>query len=187
MTRKSKTDPWEKQEGETTKSYTAFCAYRDLRDDRSLSKTIPLVWGADYTGNPSAKQRRLEEWSAKFNWVSRCEAYDLYLEAKKRKENEKAISDMNKRHVQIAVLAMSKGVKKIESLIEQMDEDGNPLPLELTPREAIDLIDKAVKIERMGRGAPDQMVEHSGSIVQIIDDITHEAPDESKPKKPNRE
>ena len=178
---KNTPDPWEKQEGENSKPYAAFCAYRDMGVGRSLSKTIPLVYGENYSGKVSGKQRRLEDWSSKHNWVVRVEAYDVYLEATERKENEKAIKDMAKRHAQASLLTMSKAIDRIK-LIGEKDMN------ELTPKDALEYLKVAAELERKSRGAPDQIIESTAvATVQIIDNIPDVKENAGRTKRPDRD
>ncbi len=170
MTKKT-TNPeqWEKQEHETTKAYAAFCAYRDLGADRSLANIIPILYGAGV--NKTTKRRHLAEWSSKHGWVARVEAYDVYLEAKERHENEKAIKDMAKRHADQALHLQQKGLARI------LDLD----PHDLSPIDALRYITEAVKIERISRGAPDQIVDYSvdvkeGSVVVYLPENNRDKP-----------
>ena len=148
--------PWEKQEGENSKPYAAFCAYRDMGVNRSLAKTIPLFYGENYSGKTVGKQRQLEVWSSKHEWVKRVEEYDVYLETTERLENEKAIKDMAKRHAQASLLTMSKAVDRIKLIGEKEDN-------ELTPKEALEYLRISAELERKSRGAPDQIIESTGT------------------------
>ena len=154
---KPKIAPWEKQEGENSKPYAAFCAYRDMGVGRSLVKIIPSVYGDTDQSKTASRRRKLEAWSGSHEWVKRAEAYDVYLEAKERHENEKAIKDMAKRHAQASLLTMSKAVDRIKLI---GDGDDN----ELTPKEALEYLRISAELERKSRGAPDQVIEHGGEV-----------------------
>ena len=184
---KTNPDPWEKQEHETSKAYAAFCAYRDMGANRSLTNIIPILYKDLGSTKTATKRRRLSEWSSLHNWVVRVEAYDVYLEENVRRKSEAAIKKMAHDHALIASLAIHKGAERIQLIMNGKDEKGNPLPSELTPKEAIDFIRFGAELERKSRGAPDQLVELSGSVVQIIDDIPHGKKDESTTQKPDHE
>ena len=171
---KTNLDPWEKQDHETSKAYAAFCAYRDMGTNRSLTNIVQIVHGDIPEGKRKAKRGRFEIWSSKYGWVARVEAYDDYLEAKSRKEHELAIQKMVTEHAEAAVLTRSKAMERI-GLIGEKELN------ELTPKEALEYLKVAAELERKSRGAPDQMVEHSGTIVQIIDNIPNK--DDNKPAK----
>jgi hypothetical protein len=62
--------PWVRQEGETTQAYEAFRVYLLLGGSRTLPKVE----------NELGKSRQLiSHWSAKWNWVERCRAYDVHV------------------------------------------------------------------------------------------------------------
>ena len=178
MTKKT-TNPeqWEKQEHETSKAYAAFCAYRDMGTNRSLTKTVTAIYGDLTHTKTTTKHRGLATWSSKYGWVARVEAYDVYLETKERYENEKAIKDMAKRHAQVSMLAMSKAVDRIK-LVGSKDIE------ELTPKEALEYLKVSADLERKSRGAPDQLVELSGSVgisrIEITTSKREDEEDESK-------
>ncbi|MFA5584045.1 MAG: hypothetical protein WDA09_07505 [Bacteriovoracaceae bacterium] len=73
---------WEKLEIETTLAYEWFCRYRDMGIGRSHVKLVQAY------GKNKTYTSQIQVWSKKYNWVSRVEAYDLYLEEKKRSEME---------------------------------------------------------------------------------------------------
>ena len=161
---KTNLDPWEKQEHETSKAYAAFCAYRDMGTDRSLVKIIPILYGQNNDYKARSKQGQISAWSSKYGWVARVEAYDVYLEENVRRESEAAIKKMAHDHALVASLAIHKGAERIQLIVNGADKDGNPLPSELTPKEAIDFIRFGAELERKSRGAPDQLVELSGEV-----------------------
>lgn len=155
--RKTNLDPWEKQEHETSKAYAAFCAYRDMGTDRSFAKIIPTVYGQIPLSKHSAKRGQLSEWSVKYGWVARVEAYDVYLEAKERKKKEADIVKQAKNHNTVANLALQKAVERIKTIgVEDIKE--------LTPKEALEYMKAAVDIGRKSLGVPDQIVELGGEV-----------------------
>jgi hypothetical protein len=65
---------WERQPNETLRAFGAFCIYRDLGADRSLSKVREKL------GRRSGYDRQLQEWSSQYNWVYRVGKYDEHLD-----------------------------------------------------------------------------------------------------------
>lgn len=67
---------WDTQrEDETHKSWMAFQKYRDMSPhDRSLAK---LATSLGYSSKTT-----LEQWSTKYDWVDRAQAYDNYMSEK---------------------------------------------------------------------------------------------------------
>lgn len=67
--------PWDQQNGESAKAYRAFLKYRDLDADRSVAKAY-----AAYRQNPRIKAAdgTWQNWSAKYNWPARAQAWDQH-------------------------------------------------------------------------------------------------------------
>ncbi|MFM7852224.1 MAG: hypothetical protein ACKO96_09995, partial [Flammeovirgaceae bacterium] len=59
---------YDRQSTDTNKSFSAFVIYRDMGSDRSLEK-VRIECGY-------RSVRKLELWSAKYQWVARCRAFD---------------------------------------------------------------------------------------------------------------
>lgn len=77
--------PWEQQPEETHKSWMAFCTYRDLGFYRSYEKARIKL------GKNQYYLKWLQQWSARFDWVVRARAYDVYLEKKAREAFEESL------------------------------------------------------------------------------------------------
>jgi hypothetical protein len=64
----SRNEPlWGRQRGESDRAFEGFRAYRDLGPGRSLAAAGQVLGKTKAT---------LEQWSAKWSWVSRCSAWD---------------------------------------------------------------------------------------------------------------
>ena len=178
---KNNLNPWEKQVGENSKPYAAFCAYRDMGANRSFAKIVPVLYGELENVKSTVKIRQISKWSVKHTWVKRAEAYDVYLETTERLENEKAIKKMAKEHAEAAVITRSKAMDRIDQIGE------NELN-ELTPKEALEYLRISAELERKSRGAPDQIIESTGvTTVQIIDNIPSGKENAGRTKKLNNE
>lgn len=167
MTKKKEyLEVWDKQVGETTKSYAAFSIYRNMGISRSFKKAA-IKYLENNDGKLLAKVRQFEKWSIKYNWVSRVESWDIEQEQEERIENAKAVKDMAKRHANESMLLQQKAIDRIKFIINGNDENGNDIPSELSPNEALKFLSEAIKIERLSRGTPDQIIEHGGKIETI--------------------
>src|ERR1035437_7766264 len=62
---------WQRQVGETTKSYAAFCKYRDLAERRTMAKV------AEMSG---CSTQNIERWARRWAWTHRVAEYDLVQE-----------------------------------------------------------------------------------------------------------
>ncbi len=134
---------WEAKKGESIKAYRAFCVYRDLGPDRSIAKALQISDGAG-----TAKERRWEGWSARFDWVARARAYDLHQEHEQRKANERAKREMVNRHARLAVLAQNKLIETLKNLD----------PAAIKPGDLPKWLETSTKIERLARGEPSDRV-----------------------------
>ncbi len=129
---------WERMKGEGPRQYEHFAAYRDMKHlTPTSSRSIRKL----------AKERGMarttfEELSVKFNWVARCEAYDLYLTEKTRLQNEADIEEMRKNHALLGSQMIRKAAKRLLTIPEE----------EITASDIVRLVDAGVKIERLSRG-----------------------------------
>ena len=144
MSKKKGPLPWERQEGETTNAYEAFCVYRDLGTKRSHVKT-----GEKLGKNTTT----ISEWSVKFNWVERVEAYDDDQERKEREMLEKErlndIKKMRERHADLAVEMLEKAARALQAI---PDVEGRA-------SDVTRMVDVASKLERISRGDVGEVVE----------------------------
>lgn len=124
---------WEKQPNESATSYLWFCKYRDMGRERTLERVK-----VECKKTEGKYNSMLNRWSAKFNWVERAEAYDLYLEKLKRKKNEEELKKMNDRHVKYALLMQNVLVQKLNSID----------PEKIRPSDIPKWLEIAVRVER---------------------------------------
>jgi len=144
---------WERQLKETSKAYKAFCEYRDLGSDRSLSKL---------TQELDVSKTHLGNWSSKYNWVERVEAFDDYIEARVRDSNETAIVEMRTRHARQSHELQDALALPLQVLNRKIEEDSDLNELDkLKIHELIGLLTQSAKclkqlteIEREARGLP---------------------------------
>lgn len=154
-------EPWEQMAGETVQQYEKFCAYRDMRYIApAKAGNLPTL---DLTRERSirglAKQlnvtrKALEPLSARFRWVERCEAYDLYILRRLKEKNEAEILKMHANHADIAFKMLKKAMKRLHSL---QDDD-------IEAADMIRMIDTGVKIERLSRGESTERQEVGGTV-----------------------
>ena len=131
---------WERQEGESAKAFEAFGVYRDLGPDRSIAKTGQKL-GKNLT--------TLSEWSSKFEWVKRANAWDDEQDRVARNEQIKEIRKMRERHAKIAERAL----EKVTEALETID------PQEMSHMDMARFMDVASKLERLSRGDVGDVIE----------------------------
>lgn len=124
--------PWERQENESEKAFSAFKAYLEM-EDRNICQLAKRL----------AKSRQLvNKWKQKYNWQERCIAYDKSLQDVEYATAIEERKKMAKRHIAIAMNMQAKAVEALK----QTDVS------KLNVNEIVKLIDSAVKIERLSRG-----------------------------------
>jgi hypothetical protein len=146
--------PWERQPGETAKSYGAFCVFRDLGPRRSLSECCLRFYGEG-----RANLAQISTWSAKFRWVERCRAWDDHLDALARQEQEQQRKEMVERHASTAKAAVEKAAEAVAKIV----------PADLKPTDIIKWLVEAAKLERLSRGEPETIQEQRGENHVTID------------------
>lgn len=74
---------WEMQEGETSKAFAAFCAYRDMGPERSIDRV-------GRQGGAKRAPGHVDRWARDHRWTERATAYDAYLDSVRRSGHEEA-------------------------------------------------------------------------------------------------
>lgn len=132
--------PWERQDGETPKQFEAFKIYRDMGEERSITKVA----------NQLSKTRPLlTRWSSANNWVERCRAWDNEQDRLLLIEQRKEIKKMRKRHADLAYAMLLKSAKALKTIPDD----------EIKPQDVARLVDVGSKLERLSRGDSSEVVE----------------------------
>lgn len=152
-------EPWEQMTGETVQQYEKFCAYRDMRYIApSADGDLPRL---DFTRERSIRglakklglsRKTLEPLSARFQWVERCEAYDLYILCRLKEKGEAEILKMHENHATIAAQMLRKALQRLLTMKEA----------EITASDMVRMVDVGVKIERLSRGESTERQEIGG-------------------------
>lgn len=163
--------PWERLPDESVRAYAQFCAFRDMpytseehesftraqiRSGRSLGKVAKRL---------GSSISLVQKYSMRFNWRSRAEAYDDYVERELREKNESEIRKMNKLHAKAGRKLTEKALCGLASVNAKA----------LSALDIVRMFDIGVKIERLARGQSterqqiDGRVEqqHSGGVVTV--------------------
>ena len=75
---------WERQEGESDKAYSCFCAYRDSPPPRNLNAVYREKTGRKQADDISGEWK---QYKSKFEWDKRVAAYDGRLERQALEKN----------------------------------------------------------------------------------------------------
>ena len=98
---------WEKQPGETPRAFEAFACYRDMGVNRSLRKVVQAL---------DKNLTTIAEWSSKYDWVKRVEAWDVEQDRIARRELIAEQAATRKRQRQQAQAMQEKGMALLESI-----------------------------------------------------------------------
>lgn len=97
---------WERQKGESSKTFAWFKVYRDLQGARTLKKALNRIKQLSEKNNKSSQNfsndkkikfdgempvpnmNQLKKQSTNWNWKERCRAYDNYLDRLDREQKE---------------------------------------------------------------------------------------------------
>jgi hypothetical protein len=129
--------PWEQMPEESGKAYAAFCAYRDMGRQRSLTKAY-----RQHSGHTTATavSGSYASWSITYEWLRRAEAYDAYLERLARQEREEAyvqdLEGFRARQKQLAAAATSVAsllLLLVGEKLKNMKEKKEIIPATLLP------------------------------------------------------
>ena len=161
---KQESPKWEKVKNEQNKAYHLFCIYRDLGPFRSIDKVVQKL---DEDGTPLTRTQ-VGNYSSKWRWVERAEAYDDYRDEMQREANEEAVVEMNRRQAE-----EYKGLQgAVLNTMGRMDEEPeDPKAKPLTPNRAAYFLDacsraydRAAKGERLARGETTERTEESQNV-----------------------
>ena len=136
--------PWERRPEESTKAYEAFCTYRDMGRERSLSKVAEKLQKSDTL---------IGRWSRTYGWVERAAKWDDEQDRIERetalREQVKAIKEMRKRHADLGTAMLIKAAQALKSIPIQ----------DIKPGDISRMVDVASKLERISRGDVGEVVE----------------------------
>ena len=137
-------EPWERLQDESTKAYEAFCTYRDMGRERSLSKVAEKL---------QKSETLMGRWSRTYDWVNRAAKWDDEQDRIERetaqREQVKAIKDMRKRHADLGQAMLIKAARALAKIPEN----------EIKPQDISRMVDVASKLERISRGDVGEVVE----------------------------
>jgi hypothetical protein len=147
---------WERQAGESSKAYAAFCVYRDL----PVAERSAVRVGSEI----GRHMRLVERWRSRHHWVQRAAAFDQERDRCKRKAMLEETAEMGRRHAGDAAVAQAAIMQVLTAFAERLgDDDGQGelrgLPLdELLPLvlRAIASLAVAARLEREARGLLDE-------------------------------
>jgi hypothetical protein len=139
-------EPWERQPRESDQAWAAFRHYRELEPPRTIRQLREHLFAEEQkVGDPSLYR----QWSAKWRWRERCQAYDVYIDRIRRTAKERAIEVAAERHAMLAQVGIMRIAKRLQ---EEAIAENVRFP------ELVATLEKLVKIERVSLGAPESRV-----------------------------
>ncbi len=139
---------WEKQPGESNRSWSGFVVYRDLPPSE---RTIQVV-AEKIQKTPSLVRR----WSAENNWVSRVAEFDSYVDRevtqKKHLEDERKKIEMMERQTKVVVFVQNKAVERFRAIT---NAEWDKIPI----HQLTDIFLDSARFERLSRGLPTDSIE----------------------------
>lgn len=152
---------WERQEGESSKAYAAFCIYRDYGVDRSIVKVVQMY------GENGTSKAQLFRWSSRYSWVQRCSDFDTFSEQQRRKEISAYRQKMSERHAQNARAIQEKALHALKHVD----------PSTLTNSELLKYLESGMRIEKEALGyvpVPEEtpvLIKHQDKENKMADDL----------------
>lgn len=153
---KSSEHSWDRQPKEGTKAYDAFQIYLSMGADRSLRKVAQRL---------SKSETLLKRWSVTWSWGQRVRDYEDFRTKQEFVANQKALKRMREKHIKIAEMMEKKAIDALDHVP----------PEEILPKEIIQMLKEAIRIEKDTREAispaPDATGEGgsaSGSLAESI-------------------
>lgn len=142
---------WERQDDEHDKAWLAF---RTFRENRDKFKT------AEQTGIPIHTVRN---YATLYRWSDRVKAWDRYVDKETQQAEIRAVAEMRVRHVQVSQTIQDTALTLLARLAESEDA-------KITPKQAAEMLDLGVKMERIARGEPDSKSEVTSTVRQLPQD-----------------
>jgi hypothetical protein len=173
--------PWEPltTPKETPKAFAAFAFYRDFGPRRSLAKTgQSLIDMGVRKGTLKGVVADLGDWSVKYRWVERVEAYDLYIDRITREANESEAMAAGRRQADLGVALQSAAVKRLRGYSSGDEQVAAIDPNEMDWHDIATISRVGVNTERLARGQPTdflaaKMVISPADHYEVVEGLIH--------------
>jgi len=131
-------------DGEPALWFDRFDRYRLLGPGR----TVEAIWAEEKKGDARRSGQVIPgSWydaAKRWRWKARAEAWDASQRPDRQKQRLAALEDAQARHLQIARLQQAKALQALQALV----------PGELTPGEALKLMEVGIALERQSLEEP---------------------------------
>ncbi len=137
-------EPWDKLDREPERAWQAFRIYRDLGDERSLTKVA---------GQFSCSKQNIHKWSRRWSWQLRIDAYDRRLDELERKSRVKARRQTRRRPASYARAMQDIAAVGLKELQERAKRK---MPLNLELEDIAKLLAVGAEMERKALGEDEE-------------------------------
>lgn len=152
-------EEYERQPGEPPRAWKAFVIYRDMGEDRGVTKVRDIAGGV-------YKHSTLLTWAEKFRWVERARAWDNYVDRRRQAAFLKEQEEMARRQIKTGRTLQDVGLAYVEE--ELSDPEARKEQMSATS--ALRYIDTGVALERKGMGVDDEQKQADLNVqVNILD------------------
>ncbi|WP_413824157.1 hypothetical protein [Methanobrevibacter sp. UBA337] len=143
---------WERQKGESSKSYAWFKEYRNLGAKRTFEKTIKKIQN-DINCNdseniiPTPTLGNLTNQSSRWHWKKRCRAWDNYQDQLESQANDEAYNETKEKLIGIGNKIMRATENSLEDL--SYDDESRPTSKAHAVKSIADSFEKTTKTIRL--------------------------------------
>ena len=154
---------WDKREDQSQKAFDAFVRYRDAEARSFKNIAVQL----------NCSPQNIFQWSSRFNWRGRCDAYDVEQDRLQREDLARGRVRMRERHLKIAIAMQGVAAYALREWQVKIEQG---LPVHLAPEQIAMLVKCAVELERTTMGT-----DRESKYTQINVILgTHRYPDEGE-------
>lgn len=157
---------WDRQPRETPEAFTAFVVYKELPPGSPLADATKKLGWLGKGGRP-VHSRTIERWAVQFQWRDRKAAWIEYDMQLKEQKSRDAIKERMSAHTGAAQRLLAKGMEilNVVKVVEITNKAGTKMEVVANSgsmKPAVDAIEKAIQLERLGYGMPSQIsrIEH---------------------------
>jgi len=133
-------ESWERLDGEGSLAFAAFCAFRDMKAERTIRKAVEATEKDKSKWDKRYKVWR--NWSSQFRWLERVAGYDRNVDKMKQTELRKTIEAQGEQHRAVT----GKMLEVVKKKLDLMN------PEELTQNNVTEWTSVAIKAEREAAG-----------------------------------
>ncbi len=144
---------WERQKGESSKSYAWFKVYRDLGSKRTFPKVLEKIRKDNKCTSsvenitPTPTLNNLGKQSSRWHWKKRCRSYDNYQDRLELEANNEAYVETKDRLIEIGNQTMKVTEKILNELCD--DFESKPTSKAHAVKSVADSFEKTTKTIRL--------------------------------------